>query len=136
MNKQHLPIWIIWFALIQGMLIIIFLLGGGIPELSFNSPDTFDILYIIPFAPLIIALVIRVAILPKIALDNAAAILSTCIIGIAMCEGSVIMSLLLSNDYHLYNSISLVGAILIAIAYIPLYLNKKSQDKSFYQTQK
>ncbi|GEM_PF-6883533 len=136
MNKKYLPLWLIWFALLQGSVIIVFLLSGGIPNLNFSLTASTDLLSFIAFIPIIISLIARIAILPKIDISNAQALLVTTIIGCSLAEGAVIMTLLLNKQLELISSLALISAFIALLSYIPLYLNKSPktpQNKSFYQ---
>lgn len=120
LTKQHAIIaWIIWFSILQGAFMMQWFLGDGIPEgENIDAPMSVG-LWVLCFAPLILATAIRWMVIPKI---QAAQQLVAMIVGLALSEGPIFLSLfLIGSDYPQNQIAVLIVAVFSIIQFAPSY---------------
>lgn len=121
LTKQHAIIaWIIWFSILQGAFVMQWFLGGGIPEgENIDVPMSVG-LWVLCFAPLILATVIRWMVIPKI--QAAQQQLVAMIVGLSLSEGPIFLSLfLIGSDYPQNQIAVLIVAVFSIIQFAPSY---------------
>ncbi|MEY3395133.1 MAG: hypothetical protein RL346_1369 [Verrucomicrobiota bacterium] len=123
-NTPHtLVFWIIWFALINGLFMIIFFLNGGFPQ-GANEGDPDAIIPGICVILIVIAMAIRFFIIPKI--RTAEQLLPAMLIGLALCEGVGIMGVILIPKTLPQTQLALItAAISSMLVYAPFYAGKR-----------
>ena len=128
MNENNLPsakghafvMWIIWFAILQGAFVIQWILGKGIPSGENIDMPMAAWLWVICFAPLIVASAIRWLVLPKIKARQQQ--LVAMVIGLSFSEAPIFFSLfLIGSDYPQYQIAVLMVAVLSIIQFAPSY---------------
>jgi hypothetical protein len=75
--------WIIWFAILQGLVLIQFFVGGGIPK-GADQGDPPTMFLVIAGGLALAALAIRFTVIPKI--ETVAKLLPAMVIGLALSE--------------------------------------------------
>jgi len=114
--------WIIWLAMLIGIGIIQFLIGGGLPS-GTNQGSPNQGLVLISASSTIIATFIRWIILPKLT-DKQATFIAM-IFGLALAEGTIITQLfLIGNQYPETQSFLLTLGILGMLQFVPTYIKK------------
>ncbi len=111
---QPIIFWIVWFALLQGVILLTFFLRAHKPAVS---PGEVTILILV--APMILGTLVRWLVLPRFTTQRKA--LPIFILGLALCEGTAILGLFLGGK----NSDGAVALGLLGIAqYVPLFAAK------------
>ncbi|MDQ8209197.1 hypothetical protein QEH52_16845 [Coraliomargarita sp. SDUM461003] len=121
LTKQHaIVMWIIWFAQLQAAFIFQFFLAGGFSKET-NVVEPMAIwLWFLCLVPLVLATGIRWLGIPKMTQPNQQ--LATMIIGLALCEASVLSSIfLVAPDYPQYQIGILMVAVVSIIQFAPSY---------------
>jgi hypothetical protein len=135
MQSQQPPIqitaWIIWFATLNGLVMIQFFIGGGFPSgINENTPPA--LLRYLPAAPAFFALVIRFLIIPRIPTPPKR--LPAMIIGIALAEATGILGIFLLDKSHGSTQLTFFTLSLLAIlALAPVYLKNQPDPNPFTQ---
>lgn len=120
-KQQAIVSWIIWFGMLQSAFIIHFVLGGGFPSGENVAEPMASWLWVLCFAPIVAATVIRWIVIPKI--REPKKLLVTMIIGLALSENPILFSLILIGSDYPQNQIAvLIVAVLSLIQFAPSYL--------------
>ncbi len=104
-KKQLIVFWILWFALLQGVLVLYFLLkektqpGATLPPL-------------VPLAPFLLGMVLRWLVLPRFKTLKKA--LTVYVLGLSMCEGTALLGLFIGGEHR---------DVLVALGLLGLALN-------------
>ncbi|PXA03788.1 hypothetical protein DDZ13_10910 [Coraliomargarita sinensis] len=125
-KEQPVPVvWIIWFAILQGALVIQWVIGEGIPE-GENAAESMDAwLWLIVFIPIILAIAIRWLIIPK--LDKLEAKMTAMIAGLALAEAPIMLSLFLMLPDYPQNQIAVLMVGVVAIfQFAPFYAKRNA----------
>lgn len=120
-EKQHaLVLWIIWFAMLQGVFVIQWVLGRGIPGGENAEIPMAGWLWLLCFGPVAVATVIRWLVIPKIKEPQQQ--LTAMIVGLALSEAPVFFSLFLIGPDYPQNQIAvLMVAVVSLIQFAPSY---------------
>lgn len=120
-TKQHaLVMWVLWFAQLQAAFIFQMFLGDGFSKAA-NAAEPMALwLWLICCVPLVLATAIRWLIIPKIQLPQQQ--LMAMIIGLALAEGTVLLSIFLVAPDYPQNQIGiLMVAVVALIQFAPSY---------------
>jgi hypothetical protein len=120
-TKQHAIIaWIIWFSILQGAFVIQWFLGGGIPGGENIEVPMSSALWVMCFAPLIFATMVRWLIIPKAQAPQQQ--LVAMIIGLSLSEVPIFFSLFRIGENYPQNQIAvLIVAVFSIIQFAPSY---------------
>ena len=112
--------WIIWFAMLQGVFVIQWVLGRGIPGGENIEAPMAAWLWLLCFAPILVATVIRWKIIPQLKLPQQQ--LVAMVIGLSLSEAPVFFSLFLIGPDYPQNQIAvLMVAVVSLIQFAPSY---------------
>lgn len=112
--------WILWFAMLQGVFVIQWILGQGIPGGENIEEPMAAWLWLICFAPILLATGIRWGIIPKLKLAQQQ--LVAMLIGLSLSEAPVFFSLfLIGPDYPQHQLAVLMLAVVSMIQFAPSY---------------
>lgn len=130
MQNQQPPIqitaWIIWFAILSGLVIMQFFIGGGIPS-GTNDGTPPALQQFLPAIPAFLALVIRFLVLPRISTTEKK--LPVMIVGLSFAEATGLLGMfIVSKAYGSTQLTFFVLAILAILCLAPIYL-KSNPDK-------
>jgi len=121
-HSEPLPpssVWIIWGALLFGVIILPFLVFGGLPSGSDKGTPS-AVIYVLTFAGFIVSVLIRCFVLPKKKSDEQ--LLTTMVIGMAMAEGTGILGLAgTGRDYVSIQIAAYTCSIIGVLLFIPTY---------------
>lgn len=126
MQTQQPPIqitaWIIWFAILNGLVMIQFFVGGGIPSgINHGTPPALQ--QYLPAVPAFLALVVRFLIIPRISAPLKK--LPVMIIGLALAEATGILGIfVVGKSYGSTQLTFLVLSLLAILAMAPVYMKK------------
>lgn len=126
MNQAGKPVpkammfWILWGSILMGMPMIYFVLK---PDST--SQQTNPMFAFIALSPLLISLVLRWALLPRMTTSQKA--LPLFIVGMAMAEGCGIVGLILGGDYRHW---LFLAGLLGVLQYIPFFASKFDQPST------
>lgn len=128
-GKQHaLIMWIIWFAILQGVFVIQIFIGGGLPKGENAAEPMAPWLWAICFGPILLATVIRWLVIPRLKAPPAQ--LAAMIGGIALAESAVFFQLFLVGDAYPQNQIAvLMVAVVAIIQFAPSYATPGYESK-------
>jgi hypothetical protein len=111
--------WIIWFATLQGLVLIQFFVGGGIPQ-GADQGEPPSLFLVIAGALALAALTIRFTVIPKI--KTASKLLPAMIIGLALSEAVGFVGLFLVGKEFPTTRLGLFVLALCCIAsFAPVY---------------
>ncbi|MDQ8196308.1 hypothetical protein QEH59_17870 [Coraliomargarita sp. SDUM461004] len=121
LTKQHaIVMWIIWFAQLQAAFMFQFFLADGFSKESNLATPMAGWIWLLCIAPLVLATGIRWLGIPKMAEPNKQLVIM--IIGLALCETSVLSSIfLVARDYPQYQIGILMVAVVSIIQFAPSY---------------
>lgn len=129
--QAPLPVifWIIWFAILNGLVMIQFIAGGGIPkgEDQGNPP----VLYLsIATGLALVALAIRFLLIPRI--EEPVRKLPAMIIGLALSEGIGLLGMfLIGKEFPATRLALFVTAIACIASFAPFYAKPKPVNERF-----
>ena len=114
--------WVIWGAILIGLFVVQFYMGGGIPTGDqMENPPT--VMSLICIAGVAIGTLIRWLVIPK--LNDNLKLLRAMIVGLALCEGSGIQQIfLLGKEYPDTQKLIFVLAVLGVVQFAPTYFKK------------
>lgn len=116
--------WIIWFAILQGLVLIQFFVGGGIPK-GADQGDPPTLFLVIAGALALAALAIRFTVIPKI--ETVAKLMPAMIIGLALSEAVGFVGIFLVGKEFPTTRLGLFVLALCCIASLaPVYAKKLS----------
>lgn len=120
LTKQHaIVMWVIWFSFLQSAFMFTWFIGGGIPEGENAAEPMAVFLWLIAFGGLAAATIVRWLVLPKIGRPEPQ--LTAMIIGLALCEMPIFVSLFMMQDYPQNQIAVLIVAVLSIIQFAPSY---------------
>ena len=131
MSEQKPPLpfvfWIIWFAILNGLFIILFFAAGGIPEGS-NKGEVPVPLLLVVMALAAGSMGIRFLLIPKIA--DLAKLLPAMIIGLALAEGIGIPGMFaISKDLPETQIALFVTSVSAVLSYAPFYVHSLEERR-------
>lgn len=120
-TKQHaIVMWIIWFAQLQAAFGFQWFLAGGFSEGENLEAPMAAWVWLACLAPIVLATGIRWLAIPKV--QEPAKQLVTMIVGLALCEVSVLCSIFLAaHDYPQFQIALLMVAVVAIIQFAPSY---------------
>ncbi|MGL4399632.1 MAG: hypothetical protein ACRCXD_07165 [Luteolibacter sp.] len=114
--------WIVWFAILQGLVLIQFFVGGGIPK-GVDQGDPPTLFLVIAGVLALAALTIRFTVIPKI--KTAPKLLPAMIIGLALSEAVGFVGIFLVGKEFPTTRLGLFVLALCCIASLaPVYVKK------------
>lgn len=123
--------WVLWFALIMGLGMVTFVVGGGIPK--GEDPGPAPLIVWVPAGAAFLSLVWRFLLLPRA--KSLQAKLPLMIVGLALAEGCGMISLFVIARTHPATSLNLlVAAFVCMLLYAPVYASQRSvKEEGGYQ---
>lgn len=116
-------LWLIWSAILCGMLMILVFAGGGWPAGEDAGFSHVDPIFIAASSGWLISMGIRFLALPRI--DHPAGVLPLAIIGMALSEGAMFLGIFaMMNDLVVMRQTLIVMAFVGVAAYAPVYATK------------
>jgi hypothetical protein len=126
---QPVVFWIIWFAILSGLMIIQFILGGGIPAVSSQEKEPV-IWQVVALGAATVALVIRFIIIPR--LEGLEKKLPAMIIGLAVSEGVGIIGIFVVPHEHSSTRLFMLGTAIVCIVLsAPVYAKPSGGGSPF-----
>jgi len=121
-SPDQLIAWVIWGAILMGLFILQFFIGGGIPTGDqMENPPT--VMSLICIAGVAIGTLIRWLVIPK--LNDNLKLLPAMIVGLALCESSGLLQMfLLGKEYPDTQKLIFVLAVLGVVQFAPTYFKK------------
>ena len=131
-KNQVLVYWILWAAILWGMMFLQFFHGGGIPA-GEDAPNPPQGIFIFCISIIAISTIIRWILIPKA--KDRGKLLVLMIIGLALIDGAQIFQLfLIGPDYPQKQITILVLALIGAVQFVPTYAKKINSNKSAHTT--
>jgi peptidoglycan/LPS O-acetylase OafA/YrhL len=116
--------WIIWFAILQGLVLIQFFVGGGIPK-GADQGDPPAVILMIAGGLALAALAVRFTVIPKI--KTLSKLLVAMVIGLALSEAVGFVGIFLVGKEFPTTRLSLfVLALCCIVSHAPVYAKKLS----------
>ena len=121
-SPDQLIAWVLWGAILMGLFVLQFFIGGGIPTGDqMENPPT--VMSLICIACVAIGTLIRWLVIPK--LNDNLKLLRAMIVGLALCEGSGLPQIsLLRKEYPDTQKLIFVLAVLGVVQFAPTYFKK------------
>ena len=121
-STDQITAWVIWGAILIGLFVVQFYIGGGIPTGDqMENPPT--VMSLICIAGVAIGTLIRWLVIPK--LNGFHNLLQAMIVGLALSEGSEFMQIfLLGKEYPDTQKLIFVLAVLGVVQFAPTYFKK------------
>ena len=121
-STDQITAWVIWGAILIGLFVVQFFIGGGIPTGDqMENPPT--VMSLICIAGVAIGTLIRWLVIPK--LNDNLKLLPAMIVGLALCEGSGLLQIfLLGKEYPDTQKLIFVLAVLGVVQFAPTYFKK------------
>jgi hypothetical protein len=124
-----LVFWIIWFAILQGLVVIQFFVGGGIPK-GADQGDPPVMFLAIAGGLALVALTIRFVAIPKI--KSVPKMLPAMIIGLALSEAIGFVGMFLVGPEFPMTRLSLfVLSLCCIVSLAPIYAKPRKEDGRF-----
>ncbi|QTN31583.1 hypothetical protein HZ994_04335 [Akkermansiaceae bacterium] len=112
--------WIIWFAILNGLFIILFFAAGGIPE-GTNEGETPMGLVLVAMALAAVSMAIRFLLIPRI--KDLAKLLPAMVVGLALAEAIGMIGMFVIPKNLPQTQIALfVTSVSAVLAYAPFYV--------------
>lgn len=126
---QAMIFWILWFAILQGLVIIQFFVGGGIPKgADQGNPPLWALAVAGGLA--LVALAIRFMVIPR--LVSVSQKLPAMIIGLAFSEGIGFLGMFgVGKEFPTTQLVLLVMAVCCIISFAPVYAKPRVEDGRF-----
>ena len=121
-TTDQITAWVIWGAILMGLFVLQFFIGGGIPtgEQMENPPTVMSLICI---AGVAIGTLIRWLVIPK--LNDKPKLLRAMVVGLALSQGSGLMQIfLLGKEYPDTQKLIFVLAVLGVVQFAPTYFKK------------
>ena len=126
-QQQALVLWVIWFSILSGIVIIQMFAGGGWPSGDDKSSFT-DPIFLAAMGSFLNSVAVRLFVLPKQSAPEKQ--LPVAIIGMALAEGAMILgTFVLPKDAVSAKQSLIVLAFLGVAAYAPFYVGKKPGNR-------
>jgi hypothetical protein len=121
--------WVIWFAILSGLLIMQFFAGGGIPTGGGQGGEP-AIYQVVTLAIAAAALFVRFVIIPR--LKGLEKKLPAMIIGLALSEGIGIIGMFAIPQHHASTRVFMLGAAIVCIVLsAPVYAKVPGNGSPF-----
>lgn len=124
--QELMPIWIIWFSILAGLVILQLSIGGGFPHGgNQGQPPTFFL--VLSFAGIVISTVIRWLILPKAKSFQSMQVMM--VIGLAFAESAGIFEMfLIGSKFQETQRLLFCLSVAAILQFIPLYASSLNLD--------
>ena len=121
-TTDQITAWVIWGAILMGLFVLQFFIGGGIPTGDeMENPPT--VMSLICIAGVAIGTLIRWLVIPK--LNDKPKLLRAMVVGLALSQGSGLMQIfLLGKEYPDTQKLIFVLAVLGVVQFAPTYFKK------------
>jgi hypothetical protein len=121
-STDQITAWVIWGAILIGLFVVQFFIGGGIPTGDqMENPPTVMSLFCI--ASVAIGTLIRWLVIPK--LNDNLKLLRAMVVGLALSQGSGVLQIfLLGKEYPDTQKLIFVLAVLGVVQFAPTYFKK------------
>ena len=121
-STDQLIAWVIWGAILMGLFVLQFFIGGGIPTGDqMENPPT--VMSLICIAGVAIGTLIRWLVIPK--LNDKPKLLRAMLVGLALSQGSGVLQIfLLGKEYPDSQKLIFVLAVLGVVQFAPTYFKK------------
>ncbi|MCH6259117.1 hypothetical protein MLD52_21350 [Puniceicoccaceae bacterium K14] len=121
-KPQPLIFWGLWFAILQGMIVLQFILVGGLPS-GENAPNPPMLFYIVAILSITLSFINRFILMPKA--RSKQRLFVHMVIGVALIDLAHVFQLfLIGNDYPQMQFDILCLVAVAIISYTPLYAKK------------
>ena len=124
LRAQLLIWWIIWAAILSGLLMIYFFLGRGRP-VPVNLPPEKSLTGLVGLLPLFVSIVIRWLVLPRYAEPGRAFVMF--IIGLALAEACGLLGIFLGGPYR--DELFILGVLGI-VQFVPFFARQYLEPKA------
>lgn len=123
---QALVFWILWFAILQGLVVIQFFVGGGIPTgEDQGNPPVWAVAVATVLA--LAALAIRFTLIPQI--KTVSKMLPAMIVGLALSEAVGFVGMFgVGREFPKTQLVMLVVAVSCIVCLAPVYAKERQQD--------
>jgi len=119
-KHQAIVMWILWFAMLQGVFVIQWVLGRGIPGGENVEEPMAAWLWAVCFVPILVATGIRWWVIPKLKLPQTQIV--AMLVGLLLSEAPVLFSLFLVGPDYPQNQLAvLMVAVVSLIQFAPSY---------------
>ncbi len=127
MNTDQTPpkpqiFWVLWAALMTGLPIIYVVMGQSSSQ-SQNQSSGLPMGLLMALPPLVISIVVRWAVLPRI--ENATKALSLFVVGMAMAEGCGVIGIILGGAHK---NLLFIAGLLGILQFIPIFASRFGQE--------
>ena len=121
-STDQIIAWVIWGAILIGLFVLQFSIGGGIPTGDqMENPPT--VMSLICIAGVAIGTLIRWLVIPK--LNDKPKLLRAMVVGLALSQGSGVLQIfLLGKEYPDSQKLIFVLAVLGVVQFAPTYFKK------------
>ena len=121
-STEQITAWVIWGAILIGLFVVQFFIGGGIPTGDqMENPPT--VMSLICIAGVAIGTLIRWLVIPK--LNDKPKLLRAMLVGLALSQGSGVLQIfLLGKEYPDSQKLIFVLAVLGVVQFAPTYFKK------------
>ena len=121
-TTDQITAWVIWGAILMGLFVLQFFIGGGIPTGDeMENPPT--VMSLICIAGVAIGTLIRWLVIPK--LNDKPKLLRAMVVGLALSQGSGLLQIfLLGKEYPDSQKLIFVLAVLGVVQFAPTYFKK------------
>ena len=121
-STDQIIAWVIWGAILIGLFVLQFFIGGGIPTGDqMENPPT--VMSLICIAGVAIGTLIRWLVIPK--LNDKPKLLRAMVVGLALSQGSGVLQIfLLGKEYPDSQKLIFVLAVLGVVQFAPTYFKK------------
>lgn len=122
--------WIIWFAILSGLLMMQFVIAGGLPSgKDIGQPSALQ--QYLPLVPALLALAIRFGLIPRISTPHMK--LPAMLFGLGLAEATGILGIFLVDKAFGATKMTHFGlSVLTILTFAPVYIRAKS-DQDPYQ---
>lgn len=128
-KNTHVVMWIIWFAILNSLLVMIFTIGKGFPTGDDPADATFPVIALVPLVEIVVATYIRWVLIPRQRVPAKQLVLL--IIGVALSEGAGMITLMLIEDQPATQRLLLIASVLGVLQMAPLYAAKPARNDPF-----
>lgn len=128
-RNTHVVMWIIWFGILNSLVVMTFVVGKGLP-MGENPPNAaFPPMAIVPLVLIAVSTFLRWILIPRETVPAKQLVLL--ILGTAMSEGAGMISLMVIKDQAATQRLLLIASVLAVIQMAPIYAKKPSAADPF-----
>ncbi len=132
-SKKPLILWILWFAALNGLIVLHVVVGKGVPLGSNPASEPFSPVLAIGLVAIVLSAAVRWFLIPKA--EKPETRLTLMIVGLALNEAAALLGLFLVPPSFPETKLTLFSASLIGILqFAPIFTTKEKAAKSeFHQ---